>query len=144
MKRACKYCHTSFNVFPSRAHRDFFCDRECYLKSRLINGKHSYAAVHQWLLKTFGKAKKCESPTCNGKSNKFEWSQLHDKPLEKARSSFWHLCKSCHTLYYWKEDTSLKSSIAHKNQIPWHKGKTGVYSREALDKMRLAKLHFIK
>lgn len=117
-----------------------FCSKKCYLQSKLVNGKPTYVAVHLWLLKVYGKATGCENVDCKKISIKYEWAKLKRKRYLKKRNNFQMLCKSCHTLYDWKKDTSNKLSIAHKGQVAWHKGRTGVYTKESLLKMRNAKL----
>ena len=37
--------------------------------------------------------------------------------------------------YVYSEEYRKKLSISHKGQVPWNKGKKGIYSRETLDKM---------
>ena len=37
-------------------------------------------------------------------------------------------------------ETCLKKSIANKGQIPWHKGKSGVYKQESIELIRKSKL----
>lgn len=132
--RKCLNCAIKFEVFPSwiRNGRGKYCGRSCYLKSRLVNGKPTYVAVHFWLNKNYGKAIRCENPNCKKISKRFEWAQLKGKPCDKNRDNFWQLCKSCHSYYDIKEDTLKKLSEAHKNQVAWHKGKSGVYSKKLL------------
>ena len=127
---SCLVCEKVFKVFPARSNRAKFCNRICYLKSRLVNGKPTYVAVHLWLYKTYGKATKCENRNCKKISKKFEYSQLKGKECDKKRENFWQLCKSCHSYYDIKENTLQKLSEAHKNQKAWHKGKSNIYSKK--------------
>ena len=130
----CQKCEKVFKVFPARLRRGMakFCRRECYLLSRLVNGKTTYVAVHLWLHKKYGKATRCENPNCKKISKKFEYSQLKGRPCDKDIKNFWQLCKSCHSYYDIKEDTLKKLSESHKNQKAWHKGKKNVYSKKLL------------
>jgi len=52
----------------------------------------------------------------------------------KEKNRFVHLKKNL------SDETIRKMSEARLGKIPWHKGKTGVYSDETLEKMRIAKL----
>lgn len=58
-----------------------------------------YHAIHQWMIRTYGKAKMCESEKCNGLVNSYEWSLLKGKTYQRKRENFWQLCKSCHRKY---------------------------------------------
>ena len=82
-------------------------------KHYLWKGKNaSYAAKHMWLKYHFGKANKCENPSCKNKSKRYEWAKLKDKEHDHIRENYWMLCKSCHMQYdevhygnksvYWK------------------------------------------
>jgi DNA-binding transcriptional regulator YiaG len=59
----------------------------------------SYSMIHSWLLKTYGKAKKCENIACKKKSNYFDWAKLINKEYEMNRDNFIQLCRSCHKQY---------------------------------------------
>lgn len=57
-----------------------------------------YVALHDWIKRYYGKASKCESKTCTGISNKFEWANISGKYL-RDKSDYLMLCKSCHTKF---------------------------------------------
>ena len=59
----------------------------------------SYYAIHIWLKNNYGKANKCENPSCEKKSKRFEWALLKNKIHSHNRKNYWMLCKSCHTRY---------------------------------------------
>ena len=58
-----------------------------------------YFNIHNWLRKRYGKANKCESKTCNGKSKSFHWALKKEHELQRDRKVFFMLCQSCHKLY---------------------------------------------
>jgi len=43
-----------------------------------------------------------------------------------------------------KETHKIESSKLHKGKIPWNKDKTGIYSKETIEKMSLARQGFIE
>jgi len=61
--------------------------------------KVGYKGIHIWLIKTFGKATKCDNPNCPKKSKVFQWAKLRNKEYERKRENFFQLCRSCHILY---------------------------------------------
>lgn len=58
-----------------------------------------YGKIHSWLRGNFGKATKCESPTCKGGCNTFHWAVKREREYDYDRSAFWQLCASCHSKY---------------------------------------------
>lgn len=80
--------------------------------------KATYRAKHQWLIRNFGKASKCENPKCEDKSIVFQWAKLKGKRYIHKRENFFMLCGSCHVAY---DKRGFK-----KNYKPWNKGLTGV------------------
>ena len=69
-----------------------------------------YMAVHAWLWSRYGKADRCESKDCNGKSKRYEWALKKGKECKRRRSHFIRLCRSCHHKYDMNE--SWKKKIA--------------------------------
>ena len=61
--------------------------------------KVSYIGIHQWLLREFGRASKCENKNCDNKSKVYDWSLLRGKKYERKRENFWQLCRKCHIAY---------------------------------------------
>lgn len=71
-----------------------------------------YKAVHYYLLKNFGKASKCENPTCLRSSTRYEWAKRKGKAYECKRENFIQLCKQCHNNYDRTPVTQLRKSAA--------------------------------
>lgn len=95
--------------------------------------KH-YNNIHQWLRNNHGKAYKCDNIDCMSSSQNYEWAKLKGKEYEKDVNNFHMLCKSCHTIYDFTDDTRNKMM----NRIPWNKGKSGYLSKESKRKMGLS------
>lgn len=57
------------------------------------------AKAHTFLRKNYGKADKCESRVCDGKSKNFQWAKIHGKPYAENRDNFQMLCTKCHSNY---------------------------------------------
>lgn len=60
---------------------------------------HSYRNIHMWLFDNYGKADRCENPSCKGNGALFEWSLIKGKEYKKDRSNFQMLCSACHRIY---------------------------------------------
>lgn len=58
-----------------------------------------YVSVHYWLKSRFGKADRCESDKCAGKSKKYTWALIKGKKYERKRDNFMKLCYTCHAIY---------------------------------------------
>ena len=109
-ERNCNTCSK-----PYKGYGKFFCSSACQPRTTppsvsgekhyLWKGKEaSYFAFHDWLRRHHGKANKCESPSCRGKSKRFEYALLKGKEHGHSRENYWMLCKSCHVTY---DETSL-------------------------------------
>jgi hypothetical protein len=61
--------------------------------------KYNYRIVHDWLNKHYGRANKCENPSCTKKSNVFEYCLLKGNTHSRDRSKYIMLCRSCHRIY---------------------------------------------
>jgi len=60
-----------------------------------VKDKNNYFRVHAWMYKNYGKAIKCDNPTCKRTCNKFEWSnKSHD--YKKDINDWQQLCITCH------------------------------------------------
>ena len=64
-----------------------------------IKPKYHYRIVHDWLGKHYGKADKCESNDCSGKSATYEYCLKKGKRHERKRGNYSMLCRSCHRKY---------------------------------------------
>ena len=78
---------------------------------KLRGGK--YHAIHKWLIKHFGKANKCENPTCEKKSKRYQWTLIKDKKHFHNRTHYRMLCQNCHRQYddnkQWRNNISRTS-----------------------------------
>lgn len=79
---------------------------------------------------------------CKGENHPM-YNKKHTKESKK-KMSIAHKGQNIgknHHLYgkHLSEEVKKKLSEAHKGQIPWHKGKKGVYSKETLKKMSIIK-----
>lgn len=129
INKNCLICRSDFSVFPYRKEARF-CSNRCRGKS--LKGKRispntefkkghvseygfkgnprSYGAVHEWLKRHYGKAKKCEN--CNNKNNyRLEWS--NKSGFYKRDIKDWQqLCQGCHRKYDNTNNITKKSYIA--------------------------------
>lgn len=75
--------------------------------------KVGYVALHQWLVRTYGKATKCEYPGCKyprlnsrGKMmkrpTKFQWANLG--LYNRERRNWMMMCASCHRSFDFKNN----------------------------------------
>lgn len=99
--------------------------------NRIIsNPDRHYERVHQWIAYYYGKANKCESWFCNGKSKNYHWALRKGFNYEKKIENFIPLCVSCHRKYdftpqqWWK----IKDSRNRKAIVQY--SKAGEFIRE--------------
>lgn len=59
----------------------------------------SYAGVHKWLERQYGKASLCQNLICKGLSKTYQWAKLRGVQYERLRDNFVQLCASCHQQY---------------------------------------------
>lgn len=109
-KIVCCNCGASFFRSKSEAAKSKlnFCGRKCYSefkiaiknKVSLIGGipSHIYSSIHQWLIKTFGKATKCVLCGDITKS-KYEYALIKGENYDFKKENFIELCCSCHRRY---------------------------------------------
>ena len=71
-----------------------------------------YQAIHHWLKINYGRASKCESKECVGKSQNYQWAKKTGKVYARRRSHFLQLCRSCHSKYDFTEEMRRKISKA--------------------------------
>jgi len=77
-----------------------------------------YWGIHTWLQQHYGWADKCEEKDCPGKSTKFKWDKLKNKPYQRRRDNFIQLCKQCHNKY---DDVLRRGWITRKlAKKTWH------------------------
>lgn len=69
-----------------------------------------YRRVHEWLNRQYGKANKCQSDRCNGKSKTYEYCLRAGMNHEKNISHYITLCRSCHRLYDMTDEKSKNVS----------------------------------
>ena len=108
--RNCKVCNARFYVRRSHILLGVgkHCSTKCngiskksipeYKHSRWQGDKPSYRAVHAWIKKHYGVAKKCNGLNCNGKSNTYQWANISGE-YKRDINDFIELCASCHKLY---------------------------------------------
>ncbi len=73
-----------------------------------------------------------------GKKQNLKYCECGCGQIVKQR--FVHGHNKAHLGKKHSEETRLKMSLVHKGQIPWHKGKTNVYSPEVLESNRVKHL----
>lgn len=61
--------------------------------------KIGYSGIHAWLLRTQGKAKRCENIFCPNKSRTFDWAKIRGKQYRRITRYYAQLCRICHTRY---------------------------------------------
>ena len=90
--------------------------------AKWMGDKVSYTALHKWIYRHWGEAKKCEQ--C-GSDIKVQWSNISGKYI-RERSDWRQLCQSCHR----KDDAINQKGIAKTvferrtvNGIRWGYGK---------------------
>lgn len=59
----------------------------------------SYAGIHKWLERDYGKASGCENLDCKLISKSFQWAKLRGADYDRNRLNFIGLCASCHQSY---------------------------------------------
>lgn len=62
--------------------------------------ENEYIQIHTWIVRTFGKATKCENKKCSYKNPKrYEWALKKGCEYCRKRENFIMLCPSCHRKY---------------------------------------------
>lgn len=59
----------------------------------------SYSGIHKWIVRSFGRANKCENKDCISSSKIFDWAKLKDKEYLHLRENYIMLCRRCHLRY---------------------------------------------
>jgi len=90
-----------------------------YLKTIQGIPRKRYDQIHHWLRKTYGKAYKCEEPTCMGKSITYQWALNKSYDYAFNRENFTMLCKSCHAKSDVTDETRRK--LSNPNKMGAHK-----------------------
>ena len=115
---------------PNRLPDHKFCSKECYWESlKGIKGEKApnyktvvgKSQVHKWLDVHFGKPRRCEMKTCDGKTEMrwFDWALIKGKRYERKRKNFMRLCRSCHRRY----DLTVKKKKQAIENLWWSQGK---------------------
>ena len=76
--------------------------------------KNKYANIHQWLLRKYGKASKCEKGD-EHQGKRFEWACVG--VYEKNRDMFIQLCPSCHRKMDYTDEQKIKVGEAARGRI---------------------------
>lgn len=79
----------------------------------------NYFSVHDWMIKNFGVASKCENKKCINKSKRFVWAKKHGKEYERKKENFKQLCYKCHFKYDFNE-------FWHENMIIGQRKRRGI------------------
>lgn len=120
IEKICLVCATLFKVNKCHLKRRF-CSRKCtdiYKAENYINEKSSLwkgnnvgkEAIHTWLIKNYGNAKKCQNPNCvypkmnrrnclMEKPSRYEWANIRNHQYRKNIKDYVQLCPSCHRKY---------------------------------------------
>lgn len=59
----------------------------------------AYRVIHNWLVKKFGLAQRCENPDCKSKSKRYDYALIHGRSYSRNRKDYLTLCRSCHYDY---------------------------------------------
>jgi hypothetical protein len=81
-----------------------------------------YFSYHNWLKLHYGRPKKCESPTCNGKSKNFHWAIKKGFHHSHNRKNYLRLCVSCHRKYDMTPEIKKRILKTLKKAIGWNTG----------------------
>ncbi len=119
----CDKCGKEFKTWKAwlRKTKHHFCSRKCAFiwhgenhkgknHHQYLPNTTNYASVHDWMLKNYGKASRCENKKCIYKSKRFVWALLHGKTYARKRQNFKQLCYKCHFKYDFNKEW-------HKNMI---------------------------
>lgn len=84
-------------------------------------GSSQYRTIHNWLIRHYGKARKCESLKCNKKSKIFHWALRKGLSYQKNKDNYIQLCTSCHHKYDYSENNRKASrvNLAKAQQKRW-------------------------
>lgn len=75
------------------------------IKRRGINNPNwkqestNYSTIHKWLVRSYGRAYRCEALNCKSRSLRFDWALLRGKRYIREKANFIQLCRSCHNSY---------------------------------------------
>lgn len=64
---------------------------------RYKKGKVCYSTIHTWLIRTYGKATKCEDCGITS-AKKYEWANI-SKEYKRDIEDYKQLCVTCHDIY---------------------------------------------
>lgn len=87
------------------------------MKKRPKISKAEYSRVHSWMRRHYGKADRCESKKCDGKSTCYNWAKIKNKEYETNRKNFKRLCSSCHKKYDFTDE--MRKGCRERNLNTW-------------------------
>ena len=107
----------------------------------------SYSCIHDWLIRIYGKANKCENNNCQvTNAKRYEYALKQGFEYERKRENYIMMCPSCHRKYdkigigkVFTEEHRRKIALSRegitlsqetkdkirkklKGKIPWNKG----------------------
>lgn len=112
IKKECLTCHKNFEVIPARSEKAKYCSKKCFYASR--KGKPI-----TWLQEIRKKGIRLNTGRTHFKKGFVPWVK------GKKMSA----------------DIRKKNSESHKGKTPWNKGKKDIYSKETIEKIRVARLN---
>lgn len=62
-----------------------------------LGDKVGYNGLHDWIIRHYGNANKCEDPLCAKVTKFYEWANISGK-YRRDRADFKMLCRSCHRI----------------------------------------------
>ncbi len=71
----------------------------------------SYCAIHKWLVNHYGKADRCENPSCDGRSKTYQWALRPGHEHAHDRTYYQMLCASCHRRQDQKPEWAQKQRL---------------------------------
>lgn len=98
----CKVCGAYFDPPDQPTSKDWDSPVAKSSKSPRWKGESaSKSSKHQYLIKHFGQPRICESPTCDGKTEKrwFDWALKRGRTYSHNREDYLRLCRACHRRY---------------------------------------------
>lgn len=128
MFKKCLECGNNFKPSNSNLKKGGgkFCSMRCYHTQCVSHKKGTlspfwkgsgakYGSIHDWIKYHYGKASKCENPSCvypkkskNGvlsKAKIFDWALKKGSDYSnRSRENFIQLCRSCHKKYDYIEN----------------------------------------
>lgn len=93
-----------------------------------------YLSIHAWIRHHHGKPNKCE--ICGSCENKrYEWALRKGFKYDRDIKSYIRLCKGCHSVYDFTEETRIKLSKSHKGKVLTYLHKAIIQYDEKMNKI---------